>query len=139
RRPKVLPASSTQVLSPPSFMRSSSHARASSWTGLQQDRVMPPPSGFLPKRDSVSMCERSRGSDIARGAAMAAGSIPQRFRSENPAAHAFLTPFDSGPYYDNESPFSARASAAYLRGRVMDFALTPEQASFRDEFRSWLP
>jgi len=32
------------------LIRSRSHARASSWAGLQQERVMPLPSGFRPKR-----------------------------------------------------------------------------------------
>src|SRR5712692_4780101 len=141
RRPKVFPASSTQVLSPASFMRSRSQARASSCAGLQQDRVMPLPSGFLPNRARVSRWARRRGSEMARGPAMAAGSIPQRFTRENPTCNAFLTLFAGPSYHGTELSFSRPHDSAAKpapQGGCMDFALTPEQTSFRDEVRSWL-
>ncbi len=71
----MLPAASTRVSSPASVMRPSSHFRASSWGGLQHERVMPCPAGLRPNEDRVSMWLFKRGKEMPM-VAMAAASIP---------------------------------------------------------------
>ena len=59
RPPKTLPAGSTQACKPAPRISDSSQARASSWGGLQQERVTPPP-GSAPKRASAAIRAWSR-------------------------------------------------------------------------------
>ena len=59
RPPNTFPAPSTHACRPAARISASSQARASSWGGLQQERVTPPP-GRAPKRASAAIRAWSR-------------------------------------------------------------------------------